>query len=243
MPATFKLRRGPAAEWIVDNPILMAGEPGFEIDTGKIKIGTGFQVWTALPYILPAPEVSQLISDAIADATFEGVPGPEGPEGPKGDKGDKGDTGDQGIQGLKGDKGDAGNQGIQGVKGDTGNQGIQGVKGDKGDTGDPFPSPFVLTDTPTIVTDCSLSNLFEVTLGGNRTLANPINPSDGDRIVWEIVQDATGGRTLTLGSAFVFGESLPTLSFSTTSGKRDFMGAIYNQTTNKWYVVAFSKGF
>lgn len=37
---TFKLRRGEAQEWENKNPTLAEGEPAFEVDTGKLKIGT-----------------------------------------------------------------------------------------------------------------------------------------------------------------------------------------------------------
>lgn len=50
MPVVFKFRRGTAAEWEADNPILSAGEPGFEIDTGHLKIGDGLRDWLSLPY-------------------------------------------------------------------------------------------------------------------------------------------------------------------------------------------------
>ena len=39
-----------------------------------------------------------------------------------------------------------------------------------------------LTDAATIATDASLGNLFRVTLGGNRTLGNPTNPVDGQKV-------------------------------------------------------------
>ena len=48
---TFRLRRGDAAEWAEVNPILQAGEPGFEIDTFGLKIGNGKDVYNDLPYI------------------------------------------------------------------------------------------------------------------------------------------------------------------------------------------------
>lgn len=52
MPAieTIKLRRGTAAAWTAANPILATGEPGYESDTGNLKIGDGTTAWTALPY-------------------------------------------------------------------------------------------------------------------------------------------------------------------------------------------------
>ncbi len=52
MPAgqIIKTRRGTAAAWTSANPTLAAGEPGYETDTGKIKIGDGSTAWTGLAY-------------------------------------------------------------------------------------------------------------------------------------------------------------------------------------------------
>lgn len=47
---TIKFRRGTAAQWTSANPVLTAGEPGFETDTNKGKIGDGTTAWTSLPY-------------------------------------------------------------------------------------------------------------------------------------------------------------------------------------------------
>lgn len=104
-------------------------------------------------------------------------------------------------------------------------------------------TPADLTDQATIATDASLGNHFRVTLGGNRTLGNPSNPTDRQRVIWELIQDATGSRTITLGSAFALGTDLTAITLTTTASKRDFMGAIYNSSTSKWYVTAFIKGY
>lgn len=37
----FQLKRGKAASWANSNPVLRAAEPGYESDTGKLKIGDG----------------------------------------------------------------------------------------------------------------------------------------------------------------------------------------------------------
>jgi hypothetical protein len=47
----LQLKRGTAARWCELNPILAAGEPGFEYDTKKLKIGDGNTAWMDLPYI------------------------------------------------------------------------------------------------------------------------------------------------------------------------------------------------
>lgn len=51
MATTILLRRGTAAEWTSSDPTLAAGEPGAEIDTGKLKIGDGSTAWSSLPYV------------------------------------------------------------------------------------------------------------------------------------------------------------------------------------------------
>lgn len=103
--------------------------------------------------------------------------------------------------------------------------------------------PVALTDASTINTDAALGNRFRVTLGGNRTLANPTNATDGQEIIWEIIQDGTGLRTITLGSEFAFGTDITSVTLTTTADKRDFLGAVYNSTTSKWYVIAFARGY
>ncbi len=46
----IQLRRDTAANWSTYNPTLSAGEPGFETDTGKLKIGDGRNAWSNLKY-------------------------------------------------------------------------------------------------------------------------------------------------------------------------------------------------
>ncbi len=106
-------------------------------------------------------------------------------------------------------------------------------------TGQPVP----LTDAITITTDASRGGHFRVTLAGNRTLANPTNLSDGQKLLYEIVQDATGGRTITLGSMFAFGADITSITLSTGANKRDFLGVVYNLAAAKLYVIAFAKGY
>ena len=64
-------RRDPAASWTSENPVLSAGEVGLETDTGKIKIGNGSSVWTALSYFVGNLPGATL--DAIGDVTITSV--------------------------------------------------------------------------------------------------------------------------------------------------------------------------
>ena len=92
-------------------------------------------------------------------------------------------------------------------------------------------TPVALTDAASIATDASLSNTFTVTLGGNRTLANPTNMTNGAIYNWRIRQDGTGSRTLAYGSKFKWpGGSTPTLT--TTAGATDFISGQYFSDTD-----------
>jgi len=86
-----------------------------------------------------------------------------------------------------------------------------------------------LTDGATITPDFSTSNNFVVTLGGNRTLANPTNVVAGQSGFIAIVQDGSGSRTLGYGTHFDFpAGTAPTLT--TTGGAVDVL-AYYCRTT------------
>lgn len=112
---------------------------------------------------------------------------------------------------------------------------------------DPLPlvlaPSVVLTDAATITTNATLGNHFRVTLGGNRVLDNPSGLVHDQRIMYEIIQDGTGSRTLSYGSLFQFGTDVPSPTLSTTAGLRDFISCIYNSTTNKLYVTGFARGY
>ena len=47
---TIRIRRDTAANWTAANPVLSSGQPGFETNTGLIKIGDGVTAWNSLAY-------------------------------------------------------------------------------------------------------------------------------------------------------------------------------------------------
>ena len=57
-------RRGTAAQWTAANPILAAGEIGFETDTSKFKMGNGSSTWSALQYFANAAELAAIVDGA-----------------------------------------------------------------------------------------------------------------------------------------------------------------------------------
>lgn len=117
------------------------------------------------------------------------------------------------------------------------------VKGSQTNVKAVAPTPVALTDASTIATDASLGNHFRVTLGGNRTLGNPTNGVDGQKCLWELKQDGTGSRTITLDTKFALGTDITAVTLTTTANKRDFLGAVYHASDDKWHVIAFVKGY
>ena len=61
-----------------------------------------------------------------------------------------------------------------------------------------------LTDAASIVPSFDAGNTFVVTLGGNITLAAPTSANIGQSGSIRVIQDATGGRTLSYNSAYQF---------------------------------------
>lgn len=101
-----------------------------------------------------------------------------------------------------------------------------------------------LTDGATPALDASLGNIFTLSAAGDRTIAVPTNPTNGQQII--IAHTASGGaRTLSLNSGaggFAFGSTITGLTL-TSSGKIDYIGCIYNKTANLWHVIMYTKGF
>jgi hypothetical protein len=93
----------------------------------------------------------------------------------------------------------------------------------------------------TVTIDASTGSEFDITLTGNLTLGNPTNPVHGQKVLFALTQDATGSRTLTLGSAFNAGPL--TVTLSTAANKVDYLLVKYRSAASKWDVLAFGAGY
>ena len=72
---------------------------------------------------------------------------------------------------------------------------------------------YILIDGATITPDFNNGSIQKVTIGGNRTIANPLNKQSGATYELIIKQDGTGSRTLLWGSDYLWpGGAAPTLS-------------------------------
>lgn len=104
---------------------------------------------------------------------------------------------------------------------------------------------FTLTDGATVALDASKGSVFRLAAAGDRTVSVPTNALAGQRILLQ--HYASGGsRTLTLttgsSGAFRFGSTFASLS-ATSSGKTDYIEAVYNGTDSRWDVINVTKGF
>lgn len=78
-----------------------------------------------------------------------------------------------------------------------------------------------LTDGATVTPDFAASNNYTLTLGGNRTIANPTNLTAGQSGSIFLVQDGTGSRTAAWGSYWDFaGGTAPVLTTAASSVDR-----------------------
>lgn len=71
MATRMQQRRGTAAQWTSANPVLNAGEMGWESDTNKFKIGDGTNHWADLDYFA---DINSTVNPAFGSSiTFEGA--------------------------------------------------------------------------------------------------------------------------------------------------------------------------
>lgn len=70
MATKIQVRRDTSSNWTSLNPILGAGEIGFETNTGKFKIGNGSSGWSALDYFLDSSDLSAYLTTSSASTTY-----------------------------------------------------------------------------------------------------------------------------------------------------------------------------
>ena len=114
-----------------------------------------------------------------------------------------------------------------------------------GGGGGPTPSnniPVSLTYAGTNVpVDASLGTHFRLVATNSFLLQNPTGASDAQRMIFEIIQDNTGGWTMALGGAFKLGADISMVNLTTNANRRDFVTCVSSGTN--FYVVGFVKGY
>jgi hypothetical protein len=163
---------------------------------------------------------------------------------------------------IAGPKGDTGDQGPPGEKGEPGTDGIPGPRGPAGPPGPSGTSdilerialkeesntfskaqgvtPVDLSDANVIAVDATLSNTFAVLIKGDRQLQNPTGLEAGFVYNFHVKQDAVGGRKLSYGSIYKFGEDGEP-SLSTAPNKTDWLA--FQFIENELRFAGMKKGF
>ena len=84
MAYRIQIRRDTSSNWTSNNPILLQGEFGYELNTGYAKIGDGSSTWTQLTYFGGTGPSGPTGGIGITGPTGANstVPGPTGATGP-----------------------------------------------------------------------------------------------------------------------------------------------------------------
>jgi hypothetical protein len=230
MPNIIQLRRDTASDWTAAATVLASGELGMETDTLMFKVGDGSTAWASLSYYTGSLTLDALdnvsitsnaageilkwtgsawINQTLAEAGIQSPPS----EGAFAD-GDK----------TKLDAQSGTNSGDESAASDStaGVIELATTAETHGETSTAALTPtnvgaavaqVTLTDAASITNDMATGINFEVTLAGNRDMANPTNPVVGRSGYINVVQDATGSRTLTWSSFWMFAAATePTLT-------------------------------
>jgi hypothetical protein len=124
----------------------------------------------------------------------------------------------------------------------TGTQTINGVK----TFGDAlvYPSASFSASGGTITPNATTTSTVFVTVDAAATINGPTSGYNGQKILFRLAQDATGHSvTFSTGSGnFSFSTDIPSFTAS-TANLTDYVGAIFNSTSNVWNIVGVTRGF
>lgn len=94
-----------------------------------------------------------------------------------------------------------------------------------------------LADAATIATDASLGEVFRVTITASRAFGAPTNPTDGQRIRYEV--GSTGAFTPSFASgAGAFAVSSNATPAALAAGSFDVFDCVYSAAANRWRVTS-----
>lgn len=95
------------------------------------------------------------------------------------------------------------------------------------------PQPVVAISSAGVFIPSGLAGpLFTIVLTENTAFANPdpVNTKPGTELIIEMIQDATGGRAITLGSQYKFPTNLPAPTWNTTANAVNLLKAYWDGT-------------
>ncbi len=101
----------------------------------------------------------------------------------------------------------------------------------------------VLTDAATVTTNAALGNTFTLTTSQSFTMANPTNPTNGQKIIYKIKQGSGGSKIITWDTAFRGSNDITLPILTTDESYVDYIGFIYDSAATKWNCMASNRGF
>jgi hypothetical protein len=99
-----------------------------------------------------------------------------------------------------------------------------------------------VTYSATMAIDAASVTKKHITLGGNGTISNPTNPSDGRVLIFRLRQDGSGNRVPVWDTKYRFRGDLATVTLSTGANIIDRVGFEYDSTDDRWDCISFIKG-
>lgn len=107
--------------------------------------------------------------------------------------------------------------------------------------------PKTLVKTESYASSMSINvagyDIVRITLTGNISSLDFTGAIDGQKIILELIQDGTGGKTVAFGSSFRFGTDITSVTLTSTAGKKDRIGLIYDGVASKYDIIAVTKGY
>ena len=161
MAFRIQIRRDTAANWAINNPVLLQAEMGYVTDTDQAKFGNGVDPWNDLAYFAPGGSGSSVAVVGPSGQVSAGATGIEftgsgvqsvtasgnfvtvtitggtgsGTSGTSGSSGSSGTSGSSGSSGTSGAAGSSGSSGTSGAAGSSGSSGTSGSSGSSGESG------------------------------------------------------------------------------------------------------------
>jgi hypothetical protein len=182
------------------------------------------------------------IDGAFAALGYTGSQGDTGFTGSKGDLGYTGLQGNIGYTGSQGDLGYTGSQGIDGAYAALGFTGSAGYTGSAGNLSQVRIGSNGATTSGNITPTSDTVDQYNILgLTGTITMLSPSGtPTDGQRLLLRIKDNGIGAITITWtisgpDSYRAVGVTLPA---TTTVGKINYIGCVYNTQDSVWDVVA-----
>lgn len=102
--------------------------------------------------------------------------------------------------------------------------------------------PVSIAYISSLTINCSLSNVFDISLVGNINISFS-GGTDGKKIIVRLRQDSEGSRIVSFGNMIRFGSDIPSFTASLMPHKLDYIVLMYDATALKYDFVSYNRGY